>query len=66
VLLGGEGAGFFDMVGLSALSLLILLVGAVALFVSESDDADSMDGLCKGAGEEEEDEDAVLRIVDGC
>jgi hypothetical protein len=68
VLLGGEGAGFCDMVGLSALSLLILLVGAVVLFVSESDvgiDADSMDGLCKGADEGEEEEDAFLRGGDG-
>jgi hypothetical protein len=66
VLLGGKGVGFCDMAGLSALSLLILLVGATVLFMSESDvdiDADSMDGLCKGAGGEE---DEFLRIGDGC
>jgi hypothetical protein len=60
LLLGGKNAGFCDMVGLSAFSLLILLVGAAVLFVS---DADSMDGLGKG-GDEEEDE--SLRCVDGC
>jgi hypothetical protein len=63
---------FCDMlVELSALSLLILLVGAVVLvlFVSESDvgmDVECMDGLCKVAGVVEEEEEVLLPIVGGC
>jgi hypothetical protein len=61
VLLVGKDAGFCDIiVGLSALSLLILLVGAAAVLFLLSD---SDGGLCKGAGEEE---DEFLRSADGC
>lgn len=60
VLLCGKGAGLCDMAELSALSLLILLVGAAVLFES---DVDSMGGLCKDDGKEE---DESLRSVDGC
>jgi hypothetical protein len=63
VLLVGKDAGFCDiMVGLSALSLLKLLVGAVAAVLFLLSDSDG--GLCKGAGEEEEE---FLRCADdGC
>ena len=59
-MLAGKDAGFCDMVGLSAFSLLMLLVGAAVLFES---DADSIDGLCKCGGEEG---DESLRSADGC